>query len=88
MAAKEGQREIVKLLVEKGADVNAKDNDGQTVLHRAAYERNLDVVKWLVEEKGADVNAKDNNGKTPVNLSYGSTARYLERFMKIDIKDT
>jgi len=53
---------LAKLLIEKGADVNAKDNKGKTPLMHAI---GVDFVKLLIE-KGADVNAKDNNGKTPL----------------------
>ncbi len=38
--------DTVKLLVEKGADVNAKDNDGDTVLSLAS---NNEVKQWLRE---------------------------------------
>jgi len=44
--------DLVKFLIEKGADFNAKDNNGETLLHKAAYGDKLDVVKLLIE-KGA-----------------------------------
>ncbi|MCD4784005.1 MAG: ankyrin repeat domain-containing protein [Candidatus Eremiobacteraeota bacterium] len=59
--------EIAKLLISKGADVNAKDNMkmGLTPLHITAYKGNTDIAKLLID-KGADVNAKDNGGMTPL----------------------
>jgi len=54
------QREI---LVNRGADVKVKDNDGNTVLHLAA-ERGDEVVVHLLLDRGADVKAKDNHGST------------------------
>ena len=50
------------LVVEYGADANAKNNDGETPLHYAASEGHIEVVKALVVEYGADANAKNNDG--------------------------
>ena len=49
---------MVKLLVERGADVNVKSQWGQTPLHYAAGEGHISMVKLLVE-LGAEVGAKD-----------------------------
>jgi ankyrin repeat domain-containing protein 50 len=54
---------VVRLLVDRGADVNAKDNEGWTALYRAAVGGHEAVVRLLVD-RGADVNAKDNEGWT------------------------
>jgi len=58
--------ERVKYLVEKGANIESKDNFGCTPLHRASWGGNLDIVKYLVE-KGANIESKDNDGCTPLN---------------------
>lgn len=49
-----GALEVVKILVEAKANINAEDKDGNTPL-RIACTRNVDVSKFLIE-KGADVN--------------------------------
>jgi len=65
VAAWRGNLEIVKLLVEHGADVNAgKDRGKRTPLLEAAAEGHADVVEYLIA-KGADVNA-GGNGITPL----------------------
>ena len=44
-ASCKGDLEIVKFLVESGADVNAKDKEGWSVLMEASYEGYLKVIK-------------------------------------------
>ncbi len=48
---------MVKLLLEKGADVNAKGEHGWTPLMEAANRGHSEAAKLLLE-KGADVNLK------------------------------
>jgi ankyrin repeat protein len=66
-AAERGHGAVVKLLVEKGADVKSKDTSyGQTPLLRAAANGHEAAVKLLVE-KGADVESKDTSyGRMPL----------------------
>lgn len=64
-AARAGNLELVRQLLENGYDVNGRDNQGKTALHAAARSGSLELVKLLVE-RGADVNIKDNRGMTPV----------------------
>lgn len=60
-----GHKDVVEFLVAKGADVNAKSNDGYTSLHAAAADGYKDVVALLIA-KGADVNARNNDGVPPL----------------------
>ena len=66
-AAFNGHGDVVKYLVENGADVSARDDDdgGRTPLSRAALNGHGDVVKYLVDN-GADVSAGDYRGYTPL----------------------
>jgi len=52
---------MTKLLLEHGAKLEAKDDQGQTALFRAADVVNLPVAKLLIEH-GADVNAREKDG--------------------------
>ena len=57
--------EVAKLLIEKGADVNARNCLQETPLHRVASSY-LAMAKLLIE-KGADVNARDSSQRTPLH---------------------
>ncbi len=48
--------------MQKGADVNARNKDGDTALMLGCRRGHLEVVKLLLE-KGADVNARDKDGQ-------------------------
>lgn len=74
LAALEGRTETVKILLSKGADVNAKDDEGRTALMFAAINLHSETVKALLEH-GAEVNTRDKDGATALMLaaSSGST---------------
>ena len=79
-AALTGNLNRVKLLIERGADVNAEDKNGLTVLHFAAKSGNLKLVKWLVE-KGLDVNSKNVHGGTILHDAARSGNMELVRWL-------
>ncbi|MBW8039308.1 MAG: ankyrin repeat domain-containing protein [Planctomycetes bacterium] len=66
IAALVGQTEAAKLLIEKGANINAGNNEGSTALLIAAFFCRTETVKLLLG-KDADVNAKNIRGETPLH---------------------
>jgi len=60
----------VKAAVEMGIDINAKNSDGQTAMHMAAFTGADAVVQYLAD-KGADINVKDKYGETPWSMASG-----------------
>lgn len=62
-----GNNEILRLLLSKGADVNAKDNIGRTVLHRALITKKEELISLFLKY-GADISALDNDRSTPYIL--------------------
>ena len=57
--------EIVKFLIDDGANVNTKGGSGKTPLMYAIILNNFEIVKFLINH-GANVNTGDNDGKTPL----------------------
>jgi len=66
--------ENIRLLIEAGADVNARDENGWTPLHCALDYGNDDMVRQLMAS-GADFRIPDKKGETPLALA----ARLLEK---------
>lgn len=73
VAVKEGDTELVKYLLEKGANPNAKGAFGETPLHIAVDRGYLDIVKLLLEN-GADPNIQSNEGNTPLHIAVISSS--------------
>ncbi|PMD24107.1 hypothetical protein NA56DRAFT_656564 [Hyaloscypha hepaticicola] len=66
-AAREGHEAAVKLLLERSAEMETKDNNyGQTPLSLAAEKGHEAVVKLLLE-RGAELETKSNNSRSPLS---------------------
>nr|WP_168464179.1 ankyrin repeat domain-containing protein [Wolbachia endosymbiont of Ctenocephalides felis wCfeT] len=60
--------EMVKLLIEHNADINAQGRFGFTLAHWAAWIGEIEVVKLLMKH-GANLNIKDNYGNTFLDIA-------------------
>ncbi|HUQ87422.1 MAG TPA: ankyrin repeat domain-containing protein [Vicinamibacterales bacterium] len=70
-----GMLPAVKYLVEElGADVNAVDADGNSVVHNAASRGDTEMIRYLVS-KGADVKKINRSGQTTIDVANGPVQR-------------
>ena len=60
----------MEVLLNKGANIEARNNSGVTPLLMGAQYGNLEVVKRLLA-KGANMKAKDDKGNTALALAIG-----------------
>ena len=80
-AIEKGDVEMVRLLVEAGADVNASEGfGGDTPLHEAVEQGNAQIVKILVAA-GADVNAEGYFDRTPLSLAAAEGATEIMQIL-------
>jgi ankyrin repeat protein len=82
LAAGERNLDTVELLLAKGAQVDAKDNDGSTPLHAwvtlwGGYAGVGIEVAELLLSHGADINARNETGKTPLAYALSYTRNFV-----------
>ena len=73
--------DVIKYLLEKGADINKQDNEGCTALMRASYGGYTDLVLYLLE-KGADKEVVDNRGFKAVHYLRTECLADLKNILK------
>jgi ankyrin repeat protein len=78
-----GHKAMVELLLERGADVNAKDGSGGTALHTAAQSGFLSIAQVLLTFK-ADLNARNsqaNKEQTPLHRAVAGGHQVMTEFL-------
>jgi ankyrin repeat protein len=74
-AARDGQIDMVRSSLEKGARPDAQDTDGRTALMMASYNGHFEMVRLLLEH-GAEVGLQDQFGRTA--LMYAASGPFPE----------
>jgi uncharacterized protein len=67
--------EAIQLLLDRGLDLNAQANDGQTAVHGAAMQGYDDVIRFLAA-KGAKLDTPDRDGFTPLDVALGKAGGF------------
>jgi len=82
MAAFLGHEDIARLLLEKGAQVDARNKDKSSALHGAAFMDRVSLVELLLA-RGAKGDALDGRGSTPLHsAAFLGRAKTVERLLR------
>lgn len=79
-----GHLAVVALLLEAGADVNARNNNdhwGTTPLHAAAHANQAAIAQMLLDQ-GADLHAPDLTGQPPMHHTTFHKARAVAKLLE------
>ncbi|MFH1920948.1 MAG: ankyrin repeat domain-containing protein [Planctomycetota bacterium] len=82
-AAQGGHVELLRLLLDRGANVNVRSKSGDTALHTAALQGGIEALRLLLKE-GADPNAKNDRGQTPLHMAISGACEVNSLRLLID----
>lgn len=86
--------ECAQYLIERGADIDAEDSDGETPLHciakRSKVTRALDELSRFLINAGANINKQDRSGYAPIHTTalYGYNIEFLHLLLQSGASST
>lgn len=91
VAAFKGDLEMLKKLIDDGViNLNERDENGSTPMHKAAGQGHIDCLQWLIE-MGADSNITNKAGERPSDVAkrfaHLAAVKLLEGLQKYEIDD-
>ncbi|NP_082941.2 ankyrin repeat domain-containing protein 42 isoform 1 [Mus musculus] len=91
VAAFKGDLEVLKKLIGDGViNLNERDDNGSTPMHKAAGQGHIDCLQWLIE-MGAESNITNKAGETPSDVAkrfaHLAAVKLLEGLQKYEIDD-
>lgn len=91
VAVEYGQQGVARILLENGADANARNHQGQTPLHIAVEKGHRRLIQLLLGDDRTDADVRDNQKRTPLqtalkNGDYASAQALINsRRVKVDV---
>ncbi len=73
--------DAVRMVVEAGAPVNAKQHQGWTALHEAVHQENMEMTRYLLAH-GADPKVQNDAGKSAVGLAAEQGSQDILKVLK------
>jgi len=80
-SSRDGHLEVSRLLLDHGANVNARKRYYWTPMHLSAANGYLDLVKLLIE-RGGDIHAMSGEGETPYQVSLRKGNREIVNLLR------
>jgi len=82
-----GNKELVNLLLQSGADPNIQDIYGNTILHYAIYENNFEVLNMLIKSEKTkniiNLNLWNIDGEIPLHIVFKSDLSDLNAYIDL-----
>ena len=80
IASNKGNKNVLKLFLDLGGDINSQDSNGYTPLHYVVMNRNEKLAKKLIL-RGANKFIKDRNNRTPYDLALSLNDKKLVKLL-------
>ncbi|XP_051868529.1 KN motif and ankyrin repeat domain-containing protein 4-like [Pristis pectinata] len=83
LAVSHGRIDMVKALLNSGADVNIQDTDGSTALMCASEHGHVELVKLLLAQPGCNSALTDKDGSTAMNIALQAGQKDIAELLSI-----
>ncbi|XP_065165706.1 KN motif and ankyrin repeat domain-containing protein 2 isoform X2 [Atheta coriaria] len=77
LAVSHGRLDMVRMLLEAGADINIQDEDGSTALMCSAEHGHIEIVKLFLGQSDCDTTIKDVDGSTALQIAMEAGHRHI-----------